>query len=69
MSKPLWRAVQRPSGIWAIDFEDEFGRHRITTGIKTEPLKGPPAHVKAALLPTMEQYWRSKGLHPDQRRA
>jgi integrase len=40
---------QKPSGIWLVDYEDDVGgRKRVSTGIKTVPMKTPPPEVKQA---------------------
>lgn len=41
---------QKPkSGIWMVDYEDDHGtRKRMSTGIKTEPMRSPPPEVKQA---------------------
>ncbi len=39
----------KPSGIWLVDYEDHTGtRRRVTTGIKTAPMRKPPAEVLQA---------------------
>jgi integrase len=42
------RYRQKPNGMWVIDYDDNGTRKRISTGIKTAPMKAPPADVKAA---------------------
>lgn len=40
---------QKPSGYWLVDYEDDHGqRKRISTGIKTAPMRKAPAEVQQA---------------------
>lgn len=39
---------QKPNGMWLVDYEDDGKRRRVSTGIKTAPMRTAPADVKAA---------------------
>ena len=42
------RYRQKPNGMWVVDYDDNGKRKRVSTGIKTAPMKTPPADVKNA---------------------
>jgi len=66
----LVRFYQKPNGVWAMEYlDDDSVRRRITTGIKTEQLRKPPAEVKAKVTEILFPLWEAARQKREPRQA